>query len=404
MHNTPSSNRLHIGIFGKRNAGKSSLINAITGQKLAIVSEIPGTTTDPVYKSIEILPLGPCILIDTAGLDDKGTLGKERIRQTLKVLRKTEFGIIVVDAKSKITSFEENIIRTLKEKKLPFIVAINKSDKKNKSEAKKSAKEKGLPYIEVSSKTGKGILLLKNKIIELAPSNWAPVPLVSDFIKKNDTVVLVCPIDSAMPQGRLILPQVQVLRDILDKGGIGLVSKDLELKALLKSLKNPPSLVITDSQVFEDISRIVPKSVPLTSFSIIYARHRGDINEYMKGVKAIEKLKDGDGILIAESCTHHPQPEDIARSKIPSWLFKKTKKHLNYDIFAGGDFPENLSKYKLIITCGGCMVNRTEIFSRIEKAKKSGVPITNYGILIAHLNGILKRVVAPLKKGKVNIE
>lgn len=403
MFETPVSGRLHIGIFGKRNTGKSSLINAITGQHLSIVSDVAGTTADPVYKSIEILPIGPCILIDTAGIDDEGALGQERVKQTLKVLRKTDVGLIIVDNDSDFGNFEENLYKTFKEKKLPFLFVINKSDLDDTKGMEDSIKAKDLPYIKVSSKTNEGIEALKKRIVEIAPANWSPVPIVGDLIEEGARVVLVCPIDSAMPQGRLILPQVQVLRDILDSNAVGYVTKDSQLQLTLDSLKEKPDLVITDSQVFEDVSKIVPADIPLTSFSILFARHRGDIKEYIKGAKAVEELKDGDEILIAEACTHHPQPEDIARTKIPTWLLNTTGKELHFDVHAGGDFPSDLKRYKLIVTCGGCMINRREAISRIEKARSIGVPITNYGVLIAYLNGILDRVILPLEKGIIAI-
>jgi [FeFe] hydrogenase H-cluster maturation GTPase HydF len=403
MYRTPAGNRLHIGIFGKRNTGKSSLINALSGQDAAIVSEIAGTTTDPVYKSMEILPIGPCMLIDTAGIDDQGVLGKERIKRTQAVLRKTDLGLIVVNPDTLIDSFENDLVDVLQSKKLPFLFVINKSDLAGKKAEDYLAKHK-LPFAKVSSKTKQGIELLKAKIMELAPLGWSPVPLIADLIKPKDVVILVCPIDNAMPQGRLILPQVQVLRDILDANATAYVTKETELLDCINSLKKKPKLVITDSQVFEDVRDILPKDMPLTSFSIIFARHKGDLNAYIKGVHVLEKLKDGDEILIAEACTHHVQAEDIGRSKIPTWLLNYTKKNLHYEVTAGGDFPEQLSKYKLIISCGGCMVNRAEIMHRVEKAKAAGVPITNYGILMAYLSGILKRVIDPFKGGLVKLD
>ncbi|MCK9571990.1 MAG: [FeFe] hydrogenase H-cluster maturation GTPase HydF [Candidatus Omnitrophica bacterium] len=403
MYRTPAGNRLHIGIFGKRNTGKSSLINALSGQDAAIVSEIAGTTTDPVYKSMEILPIGPCKLIDTAGIDDQGVLGKERIKRTQVVLRKTDLGLIVVNPDTLIDSFENDLVDVLQSKKLPFLFVINKSDLAGKKAEDYLVKHK-LPSVKVSSKTKQGVEQLKEKIMELAPLGWSPVPLVADLINPKDVVVLVCPIDNAMPQGRLILPQVQVLRDILDANATAYVTKETELLDCINSLKKKPKLVITDSQVFEDVRDILPKDIPLTSFSTIFARHKGDLNAYIQSVYAVDNLKDGDEILIAEACTHHVQAEDIGRSKIPTWLLNYTKKDLHYEVTAGGDFPEQLSKYKLIISCGGCMVNRAEIMHRVEKAKAAGVPITNYGILMAYLSGILKRVIEPFKGGLVKLD
>lgn len=396
MYKTPASNRLHIGIFGKRNTGKSSLINAITGQDTAIVSDLAGTTTDPVYKAMEILPIGPCMLIDTAGIDDKGILGEERVKRTQKVLRKTDVGIIVVEPVTVLDGFEEELVTTFRAKKLPFIFVLNKCELKGGASREYLLKHK-IPFIEVSAKLNKGIDELKQKIMDLAPSHWSWVPLVADIIEEKDLVVLVCPIDSAMPQGRLILPQVQVMRDILDRNAIAVVTKETELKESLASLKERPKLVITDSQVFEIVRDILPEDYPLTSFSIVFARHKGDLDVFVDGVSAIERLRDGDEILIAEACTHHVQPEDIGRTKIPTWLLNYTKKDLHFEVVTGGDFPEDLKRFKLIVSCGGCMVNRREIMHRIEKAKAQKVAITNYGILMAYLFGILDRVIAPFK-------
>ena len=403
MYSTPVSNRLHIGIFGKRNTGKSSLINAITGQDTAIVSDVAGTTTDPVYKTMEILPIGPCVLIDTAGIDDQGLLGEERIKRTQKVLRKTDVGIIVVEPDSIIDKFEEELVNNFKLKKLPYIFVLNKSDLKGDLSRQYLLKNK-IPFVEVSAVLGMGIDNLKNKIMELAPTHWSPVPLVADIINEKDVVVLVCPIDSAMPQGRLILPQVQVMRDILDRNATAYVSKETELLDVISSLKDSPRLVITDSQVFEVVRDMLPKDIPLTSFSTVFARHKGDLNLFVKGVYAIDSLKDGDEILISEACTHHVQPEDIGRTKIPTWLLNYTGKDLHYDVVAGGDFPDDLKRFKLVISCGGCMVNRREILHRIEKAREQNVPVTNYGILMAYLSGILERVIEPFKNGVVKLD
>ena len=403
MYRTPTSNRLHIGIFGKRNTGKSSLINAVTGQDTAIVSAVAGTTTDPVYKAMEILPIGPCMLIDTAGIDDAGVLGEERVKRTLLVLRKTDLGLIIVEPDTIIDSFEEELLETFQKKKLPFLFVINKCELTGDT-AQDYLEKNNLPFIKISSKTKQGIDQLKARIMMLAPGHWSPIPLVGDIINPKDVVILVCPIDSAMPQGRLILPQVQVMRDCLDNNAIALVTKETELLDCLKALKEKPRLIITDSQVFEDVRDMLPVDLPLTSFSTVFARHKGDLNAYIRGVYALEELKDGDEILIAEACTHHVQPEDIGRTKIPTWLLNYTKKDLHYEVTAGGDFPEDLSRYKLVISCGGCMVNRAEIMHRIEKAKAAHVPITNYGILMAYLSGILERVVAPFKDGLVKLD
>ncbi|MDD5109470.1 MAG: [FeFe] hydrogenase H-cluster maturation GTPase HydF [Candidatus Omnitrophica bacterium] len=403
MYSTPASNRLHIGIFGKRNTGKSSLINAITGQYTAIVSEVAGTTTDPVYKAMEILPIGPCMLIDTAGIDDVGILGDERVKRTLVVLRKTDVGLIVVTPDTKIDNFEEELVNIFKAKKLPFLFVINKCELSGDIAQGYLEKNK-LPYILVSVKNNQGTIELKQKIMDMAPGHWSPIPLIGDIISPKDMVVLVCPIDSAMPQGRLILPQVQVMRDCLDNNAVAIVTKETELLDSLKVLKKKPRLVITDSQVFEDVRDMLPVDIPLTSFSTVFARHKGDLNVYIHGVYALDNLKDGDEILIAEACTHHVQPEDIGRTKIPTWLLNYTKKELHYEVTAGGDFPQDLSRYKLIISCGGCMVNRREIMHRIEMAKQANVPITNYGILMAYLCGILERIIVPFEGGLVKLD
>ncbi|HOK39890.1 MAG TPA: [FeFe] hydrogenase H-cluster maturation GTPase HydF [bacterium] len=396
MFRTPVSNRLHIGFFGKRNTGKSSLINAITNQEIAIVSDIPGTTTDPVYKSMEILPIGPVVLIDTAGIDDEGVLGEERIKKTLKVLRKVDISLIIVEPDTQINEYEEELIKLFNEKKIPYIFVLNKCEIKGNL-AREYFNKKKIEYLEISAKEKIGIEKLKNEIIKIAPIAWSPLPLVADLINEKDIVILVCPIDSAMPQGRLILPQVQVLRDILDTNAIAYVVKETELQDCLNLLKTKPKLIITDSQVFEYVKKIIPEDYLLTSFSIVFARHKGDLLTLINGVFTIDKLNDGDEVLIAEACTHHIQPEDIGRVKIPNWLNNYTGKKIKYTFVSGGDFPDDIGKYKLIIICGGCMVNRKEIMFRIEKAKSNNIPITNYGVLIAYLNGILERAIKPFK-------
>jgi [FeFe] hydrogenase H-cluster maturation GTPase HydF len=398
MFITPSGNRLHIGIFGRRNLGKSSLINAITSQAMAIVSSIPGTTTDPVYKSMEILPIGPCMLIDTAGIDDSGELGMMRIEATRKVLRKTDLAILLFGRETGFGGFEKDMIQILNEKKIPYIPCINKCDKGGTEALEEELTAAGLSCIKASSLTGEGIPELKDRIIEVSPSGWAPVPLVKDILNKGDIVIMVCPIDGAMPQGRLILPQVQVLREILDSDSLGLVLKPDEIGAALASLKKEPRLVVTDSQAFEDVSALVPEDIPLTSFSIVFARHKGDLGVFVSGIEALKGLRDGDEILIAEACTHHVQPEDIGRSKIPTWLRKYTGKDLVFDVVSGGDFPDDPGKYKLVISCGGCMVTRREVQHRMNRCLSSGVPITNYGVIIAFMSGILERVIAPFRE------
>ena len=311
--------------------------------------------------------------------------------------------MIVVEPGISIDSFEEDLVKTFRGKKLPFLFIINKCELPGKNAQDYLEKNK-LPFIKVSSKTKQGVEELKTRIMGLAPGHWSPIPLVGDIINPKDVVILVCPIDSAMPQGRLILPQVQVMRDCLDNNATAFVTKETELLDCLKALKEKPRLVITDSQVFEDVRDMLPAEIPLTSFSTVFARHKGDLNAYIQGVYVLEELKDGDEILIAEACTHHVQPEDIGRTKIPTWLLNYTKKELHYEVTAGGDFPEDLSRYKLVISCGGCMVNRAEIMHRIEKARAAGVAITNYGVLMAYLSGILKRVIEPFKGGLVKLD
>lgn len=401
MYTAPVSNRLHIGIFGRRNVGKSSLINALTGQSLAIVSDIAGTTTDPVRKSMEILPIGPCMLIDTAGIDDIGELGKKRIEKTRTVLRKTDVGILLVDPGSGFGEPEKEYMDLFSDSGVPCIIVLNKVDISDATKLEKDLLGRDIEFLKVSALTGKGIEDLKLKLIERSPASWQPIPLVRDIIKEKDIIVMVCPVDSAMPQGRLILPQVQVLREVLDANATAFVCKDTELKDTLSSLKKKPDLVITDSQVFQDVKDNVEKDIKLTSFSIVYARQKGDIQAFLDGVAAVEGLSAGDEILIAEACTHHAQPEDIGRCKIPTWLQNYTGKDLNFEVMAGGDFPEDLEKYKMIISCGGCMVNRREMMYRVEKAKKAGVAITNYGILISYFSGILERTLEPFREGVI---
>ncbi len=398
MFITPSSNRLHIGIFGRRNLGKSSLINAITSQDMAIVSDVPGTTTDPVYKAMEILPIGPCMLIDTAGIDDSGELGERRVGATRKVLRKTDVAILLFGSETGVGGFEMEMIDLFRDAGIPFIPCVTKSDIEDTRGVEEQIVSLGLLPIKVSSVTLDGIEQLKFRIIEVSPPGWSPVPLVKDLLAPGDKVVLVCPIDGAMPQGRLILPQVQVLREVLDADSSAVVVKDSGLTKALTDLRRSPELVITDSQVFEDVAKMVPEEVPLTSFSIIFARHKGNLDLFVAGVEAVKGLRDGDEILIAEACTHHVQPEDIGRSKIPTWLREYTAKDLTFDIVSGGDFPADPGKYKLVVMCGGCMVTRREIQHRVGLCVSKSVPITNYGVLTAFMMGILGRVLEPFEE------
>ena len=397
MQDTPKGERLHIAIFGKRNAGKSSLINALTKQDVALVSDLPGTTTDPVYKAMEILPLGPVVLIDTAGLDDEGQLGLLRVEKSKAVLNKTDLAILVIDGQSELTEFDVKIFQEIKTKNIPIVVVVNKIDLQKRIMPHSIVEQLGNDVVEVSTVTGAGIELLKGLLIKNTPEKWGKETLVGDIVKADDNVVLVVPIDSAAPKGRLILPQVQVLREILDNDANAIIAKENKLKEALANLKRPPSLVITDSQVFGEIESIVPEAIPFTSFSILFARYKGDLTTYINGVKALEKLAKNDKILIAEGCTHHRQKDDIGTVKIPKWLKEYTGVDLTFDWVSGGQYPANLAEYKLIIHCGACMLNRREVLYRNSIAKEQNVPIVNYGILIAYLKGILPRVIKPFQ-------
>lgn len=393
MINTPRSNRLHIAIFGKRNSGKSTLTNAITGQKIALVSNVAGTTTDPVYKAMELLPIGPVVIIDTAGLDDEGAIGELRIKKTKEVMDKTDLALLVFTAENEDISLEKQWYEELLERKIPIIGVINKIDNQ-KVDIKKYTEIFDIPFVKVSAKEGKNIDELKNTIKLNAPENFESPTLVGDIVKAKYRVVLVAPQDIQAPKGRLILPQVQVIRDILDNDAMALTVKDSELKDVLSTLKDKPDLVITDSQVFRKVNSIIPEDVPLTSFSILMARYKGDLDTFVKGAEAIDDLKIGDKVLILESCTHHPLEGDIARGKLPNWLEERVNGKLNITNEAGVDCPENLSEYKLILHCGACMFNRKQLMTRISRAVAAGVPITNFGIAIAHMNGILERVLS----------
>lgn len=390
LNTTPLADRIHIGIFGRRNSGKSSLVNAVTGQNLAIVSDVAGTTTDPVYKNMELLPLGPVVLIDTAGLDDEGTLGKMRVEKTYGVLNKTNIAIVCVDINKGIGELEKELISEIENKKIPFIVVRNKLDTASPASPE-------YPYdICVSAKTGENIEKLKN-LLGVFAKKEPDKRLVGDIINPGDLVVLVIPIDASAPKGRLILPQQQTIRDILESGANALCVRDSELSDTLKKI-GKPDLVITDSQAFKKVAQIVPQEVPMTSFSILFSRYKGELWEMAAAAKEVETLSDGDRILIAEGCTHHRQCEDIGTVKIPRWIKEKTGKKIEFDFTSGGDFPKSFEKYKLIVHCGGCTLPETEVKSRIAAAKAAGIPITNYGTLIAHLNGILERSTLPLRK------
>lgn len=397
LNNTPSAERLHIGIFGKRNAGKSSIINAITGQNLAIVSDVKGTTTDPVIKAMELLPLGPVVMIDTPGLDDDGELGALRIQKAYQMLNKTDLAVLVMDATVGMTEEDQRILERIENKKIPYVIVWNKNDLKA---AFKTCGKNGKPYIHekkqenaifVSAKTGKNIHELKELIARQVSSAQNDRRIVADLLAPNDFVVLVVPIDSSAPKGRLILPQQQTIRDILDAQACAIVVKDTELKETLQKLGSLTKLVITDSQVFRQVSDIVPPEIPLTSFSILFARYKGSLETVVQGAAALDQLKDSDTILISEGCTHHRQCDDIGTVKLPNLIRKYSKKNLQFEFTGGTEFPDDLSPYRMVIHCGGCMLNGREMKYRLKCAEDQKIPITNYGTAIAHMNGILKR-------------
>lgn len=403
MNDTPRSERLHIALFGKRNAGKSSIINAITNQELAIVSNIKGTTTDPVYKAMEILPIGPVVLIDTPGLDDTGELGELRIKKTMEVLRKTNVAMLILDGKEGVTKVEKDLLTTLKEQKIPTVLVLNKSDllTKEQIEEARQAFEQEIPFIPVSALKKLGIDELKEKLASYVMKDEKEEKvIVGDLIEPGDFVVLVVPIDKAAPKGRLILPQQQTIRDILDANATSIVVKETDLKETLRKLGVKPSMVITDSQAFEKVAKDTPRDIRLTSFSILFARYKGELGALVNGARAIETLEDGDRILMSEGCTHHRQCGDIGTQKLPNWISKYTKKKLIFETSSGAHFPEDLTKYKMIVHCGACMLNEKEMKSRIKMASEASVPIVNYGVLIAYLKGILDRSLEPFEDMK----
>lgn len=400
MNQTPTSERVHIGFFGRRNAGKSSVMNAVTGQNLAVVSQVKGTTTDPVYKSMELLPLGPVTLMDTPGIDDTGELGALRVKKSYQALNKTDTAVVVLDGALGATPEDLALISKIREKKIPWLAVVNKQDQltpARQQEIETDLVGDGIPkeqilWVSATEKTG--IFELKERLAHLAKPEENQQPLVSDLVSPEDFVVLVVPIDKAAPKGRLILPQQQVIRDLLDTGAIPVVCRDTELESTLTRLGQTPRLVITDSQAFEKVSRITPESIPLTSFSILFARYKGTLEPSVKGAAALDTLEDGDTVLICEGCTHHRQCDDIGSVKLPRWIGEYTKKELNFAFTSGTEFPDELEQYKMIVHCGGCMLNAREMKYRMSCALDQEVPMTNYGILIAQLKGILKRSVA----------
>lgn len=385
MNSTPSSERIHIGIFGKRNAGKSSVMNALTGQSLAVVSDVKGTTTDPVSKAMELLPLGPVVMIDTPGIDDEGELGELRVQKSYQVLNRTDIALLVVDGTQGMSTEDERLLDRIKEKEIPWIVVFNKSDLASR------ALPKGKNYLAVSSTTGENIEELKTLVACQIPDRSQGRRIVADLLEPSDFVVLVVPIDKAAPKGRLILPQQQTIRDTLEAGAVSIVVKENELKTTLETLGKKPRLVITDSQVFQRVAEETPEDIALTSFSILFARYKGELKPFVDGVKALESIQDEDKILISEGCTHRRQCNDIGTVKLPMWIRRHTGKEPEFSFTSGMEFPADLSSYKLIVHCGGCMLNEREMRYRLGCACDAGVPITNYGILIAYMNGILER-------------
>lgn len=397
LNQTPSSARLQIAIFGRRNVGKSSLINALANQPVALVSEVSGTTTDPVAKAMELLPLGPVVLIDTAGIDDQGSLGELRIKRTYEVLNRTDLALLVIDVPTGPTAFDRQLLQLIRKKKLPVVGVLNQIDRAayQPEKLQEWQEELQLELVPVSAQNGVGIEALKMALIRQAPLDPTAGVLIGDLVKPGAVVVLVIPIDSAAPKGRLILPQQQVLRDLLDHHCLALVTKESELAAALAALDQPPDLVITDSQAFAQVAAVVPADLPLTSFSIILARRQGDLAELVQGVAALKELHPGDRVLIAEGCTHHRQKDDIGTVKLPQWLQQLAGGALELQWSSGLGLPADLSQFKLIVHCGGCMLNRREMLYRISLAQQAKVPIVNYGVLIAYANGILPRALQP---------
>jgi len=407
MYRTPKGFRLHIAIFGRRNVGKSSLLNILTQQNVSIVSETPGTTTDPVEKPMELLPIGPVLFIDTAGLDDVGALGKLRIKKSYKVFERADVILLVTEANT-WGEYEEKILEEAGRRNTPVLVVLNKIDILSGEKVREKLEKRGVPYVETccsSSHGWKTTAKVKREIIKLLPDDWITQrSILGDIIEPEDLIVLVIPIDKEAPKGRLILPQQQVIRDILDNRAFCLMANEKNLQKALINLKTKPKLVITDSQAFKEVFEAVPMDIPLTSFSIVFARFKGDLDELVRGAEEIDRLREGDKILICEACTHHPIGDDIGRVKIPRWIKERTGKKVKFDVFTGHDFPEDLGQYKLIIHCGACTLNRKEMLSRIYEAKRQGIPITNYGVAIAYLHGEMERAVAPFKRGRYRLQ
>lgn len=395
LNETPRGSRLHIAIFGRRNAGKSSLINALTNQDIAIVSSVPGTTTDPVYKSMEILPVGPVVIIDTAGIDDVGELGELRIKKTIGVLDKSDLIVLVIDPGQEVGDYELKLISKAAAHGVPVVGVLNKIDINPDAETAGLESKLGIKVAPVSAITRQGLENLKLEMIKSAPKEWTAPTIVGDLVKPGDTAVLVVPIDLAAPKGRIILPQVQTIRDILDNDAIALVVKERELKKALAGLAKKPKIVITDSQAFLKVDADTPPDIMMTSFSILFARYKGNLETLVEGALAVDGLKPGDKVLIAEACTHHRVADDIGTVKIPRWLRQKAGGELDFNWSSGIQMPDNLEQYNLIVHCGACMINRKEMLHRIMQASEAGVPIVNYGVLIAKVMGILRRALTP---------
>lgn len=397
MNSRAKGDRPHIAVFGRRNVGKSSLINKLTNQNLALVSAQPGTTTDPVYKAMELLPVGPVMMIDTAGIDDQGQLGQLRIKKTKEILRKTDLALLVISAVQGLGKFEKKLIAEFEARNIPFILLLNKIELLEKSELAKLEKEleelfkKDIPLLKVSAAEGVGIDKIKDLIAARLPEEKSQASLIGDLIEPGDIVLLVTPIDAAAPKGRLILPQVQTIRDILDHGGTAVVTQKKDLLSELEKLSKNPKIVVTDSQAFAEVSNSLPAEILLTGFSVLFARLKGDLKTFVKGAAAMEKLEAGDRVLIAEACTHRRQHDDIGTIKIPNWIHSKISSQITFDHTAGRDFPDDLAQYKLILHCGSCMLNRKEVLSRLAEAEAAGIPVINYGMGIAWLHGILDR-------------
>ncbi len=403
LNSTPMANRTHIAIFGRRNAGKSTLINALTNQQLAVVSEVAGTTTDPVFKAMEFLPIGPVVMVDTAGFDDEGALGGLRVEKTREVLRKTDLAILVLSAEDGVTPHEAAFAAELKEKGVAAVAAVNKADRTALSPEAVTAigKQLGIPAVAVSAEARTGIEELKELIAHNVKYDDSQLRVVGDLIRPGDFVVLVTPIDKAAPKGRLILPQQQTIRDILESDAVAIVTKEHELRETLANLGRKPALVVTDSQVFNKVAADVPKDIPLTGFSILFARMKGELEEMIRGLKAIEGLKPGSRVLIVEGCTHHRQSDDIGTVKIPRWIRQMTGGEVQFEWASGAHFPKELDRFDAIVHCGACMLNKPEMRYRMNYARERGIPMTNYGMLIAHVQGILERAIAPFPSARM---